>query len=87
MRCIAGIYEAEEGKLWVDSEPVYENPPVKSKIFLVADEPWFIQQSTLYQMKQFYRRFYPEFDNDIYDELVEGFRCRSASGLTPSQKG
>ena len=87
MRCIAGIYEAEEGKLWVDSEPVYENPPVKSKIFLVADEPWFIQQSTLYQMKQFYRRFYPEFDNDIYDELVEGFSLPERKRINTFSKG
>ena len=87
MRCIAGIYEAEEGKLWVDSEPVYENPPVKSKIFLVADEPWFIQQSTLYQMKQFYRRFYPEFDNGVYDELVEGFSLPERKRINTFSKG
>ena len=87
MRCIAGIYEAEEGHLWVDSDPVYENPQVKAKIFLVADEPWFIQQSNLYQMKQFYRRFYPEFDNDIYDELVEGFSLPERKRIATFSKG
>ena len=87
MRCIAGIYEAEEGHLWVDSDPVYENPQVKAKIFLVADEPWFIQQSNLYQMKQFYRRFYPEFDNDIYDELVEGFSLPERKRISTFSKG
>lgn len=87
MRCIAGIYEPEEGHLSVDSEPVYENPEMKEKILLVADEPWFIQQSNLHTMKRFYQRFYPSFDQDIYDELVEGFALPERKKISAFSKG
>ncbi len=87
MRCIAGIYQPEQGSLLVDEKSVYEMPETKAKIFLVADEPWFIQQSTLGQMKQFYQRFYPAFDNELYDELVEGFSLPERKRISTFSKG
>ncbi len=87
MRCIAGIYEPEEGHLSIGGEPVYENPAVKEKILLVADEPWFIPQSTLYTMKQFYQRFYPQFDEDIYAELAEAFALPEKKKISTFSKG
>ncbi len=87
MRCIAGIYEPEEGHLSVDGEPVYENPAIKEKILLVADEPWFITQSNLRTMARFYTRFYPSFDREIYDELVEGFALPERKKISSFSKG
>lgn len=87
MRCIAGIYEPEEGHLSVDGEPVYENPAIKEKILLVADEPWFITQSNLRTMARFYERFYPSFDRNIYDELVEGFALPERKKISSFSKG
>lgn len=87
MRCIAGIYDPEEGHLSVGGELVYENPAIKEKILLVADEPWFIQQSNLHTMARFYERFYPAFDRGIYDELVEGFALPERKKISSFSKG
>ena len=87
MRCLSGIYEPEEGHLSVWGEPVYENPAVKEKILLVADEPWFIQQSTLQVMKRFYKRFYPAFDDGVYAELAEAFALPEKKKIGAFSKG
>ena len=87
MRCVAGIYEPEEGHLSVGGEPVYENPAVKAGVVLVADEPWFIPQSTLQVMKKFYRRFYPQFDDEIYTELAEAFSLPEKKKIGTFSKG
>jgi len=87
MRCIAGIYQPEEGALTVAGEQVYENPAIKQRILLIADEPWFIAQSNLLQMKKFYQRYYPSFDEQIYDELVEGFALPERKKIASFSKG
>ncbi len=87
MRCIAGIYQPDGGKLSVEEQTVFENPAIKEKILLVADEPWFIQQSTLRRMAKFYANFYTTFDWSIYDELVEGFALPENKRISTFSKG
>ena len=87
MRCIAGIYCPDSGKLEVGGEKVYENPSVKQKILMVADEPWFVQQADMRLMKQFYKRFYPDFSDEIYEELIHAFALPERKRISNFSKG
>ena len=87
IRCIAGIYCPDSGKLEVGGEKVYENPSVKQKILMVADEPWFVQQADMRLMKQFSKRFYPDFSDEIYEELIHAFALPERKRISNFSKG
>lgn len=87
LRLIAGIYRAESGMLTVDGEPVYENPPIKERVFLVSDEPYFFHQATLDSMADFYRRFYPRFSQEEYLRLCTLFALPRAKRIAAFSKG
>ena len=54
LRTIAGIYQADSGMVSLDGVDVYEQVNIKSRIFLVADDLYFLPGSTLTEMAKFY---------------------------------
>ena len=55
LRMIAGILKAEEGKILVDEEPIFENEMAKHKLFYISDEQFFFPSATPLDMKRFYQ--------------------------------
>lgn len=51
------------GQVTVAGEPVYENIAVKERIFFVADDLYFLPQSTLEEMATFYKQIYRRFSD------------------------
>ncbi len=87
LRLIAGIYQADQGSITIESQPVFENPDIKANIMYVADDPFFLHQSTLNDMRDFYQTFYPSFNNDIYDSLLKLFLLDANAKITTFSKG
>ncbi|MBR6789851.1 MAG: ABC transporter ATP-binding protein [Oscillospiraceae bacterium] len=87
MRIIAGILKQDDGSITVDGLPVWEDPDQKSRVFLVADEPYFVPQATLDSMAAFYRRFYPDFDRDLYERLCAAFALPRRKRIATFSKG
>lgn len=73
LRLISGIYSADSGYLKVDGQSVYENLVLKQRIALVSYDPFFLPQSTLTEMRRFYRVFYPDFSDRFYRQLLDIF--------------
>lgn len=87
MRIIAGILQQDSGTVTVDGMPVWEDPVQKARVFLVADEPYFIPQATLDSMAAFYARFYPGFDRDLYERLCDAFALSRRKRIATFSKG
>ncbi|MEG2597376.1 MAG: ABC transporter ATP-binding protein, partial [Oscillospiraceae bacterium] len=87
LRLIAGVYQQDGGVLTVDDEFIYENPEKKQHIFFVADEPYFVNQYSLKNMADFYRRFYPNFDVSLYNQLCELFNLPQKKKISSYSKG
>ncbi|NLC42377.1 MAG: ABC transporter ATP-binding protein [Erysipelothrix sp.] len=87
LRCIAGVYQSDAGSITVDGEPVYNNPDVKKDIVFLSDEPFYLDQSSLKQMKSFYRLFYESFDEERYGKLVDLFHFNENKTIHRLSKG
>ncbi|MBQ9988438.1 MAG: ABC transporter ATP-binding protein [Clostridia bacterium] len=87
LRLLAGVYKADGGTVEVDGAPVYENPDVKEKCVLVADELYFLPQSNMLRMADLYAAAYPAFDRARFKTLTEAFRLDPKANLSTFSKG
>lgn len=87
LRLISGVIESDTGTVFVDRENVFDNPRAKEKIFFLADDPYFFPQSTMEEMRAFYQRFYPNFDVQKYQMLVEDFKLDPFTKINSFSKG
>ena len=87
LRLISGVIESDTGTVFVDRENVFDNPRAKEKIFFLADDTYFFPQSTMEEMRAFYQSFYPNFDVQKYQMLVEDFKLDPFTKINSFSKG
>ena len=73
IRHITGIYRPDEGNIFIDGKRVYENPAVKARIAAIPDDFYFFLSASTKEMKNFYKGFYPNFDEKRYQALKDVF--------------
>ena len=86
LRCIAGIYKCDNGSITIDDNLVFENELVKSNIFYVSDDPYYPMNSTISDLKTFYKSFY-KFDEEIYTKYLELFKLKENVIIHTFSKG
>ncbi|MBQ5317962.1 MAG: ABC transporter ATP-binding protein [Oscillospiraceae bacterium] len=69
LRLLSGVYEATEGEVLIDGEPAYDNVAAKQKVFFINDETVQFGAMTLTDMRNYYKGFYPNFSDEIFDKL------------------
>lgn len=69
LRLLSGVYEAAEGEVLIDGEPAYDNVAAKQKVFFINDETVQFGAMTLSDMRNYYKGFYPNFSDEIFDKL------------------
>ena len=80
LRLILGIYTPDEGGIEIDEESVLKNPELKSRLFLVPDELFFVSQADMTDMAKLYSNMYPKFNTERFNALTQTF------GLDPKKK-
>ena len=87
LRMMCGIYAAESGEILFDGEPVYDSPKVKNKILFVNDETVQYTKYTLTELKNFYKIYYPNFSEELFDSLTEKVKLPRDKKLSSFSKG
>ena len=87
LRLIAGILEADHGNVKVNNEEIFENPELKKDIIFVSDDPYFFNQSTINDMKSFYKVFYENFDETLFQSLLKMFQLDPNIKINNFSKG
>lgn len=87
MRLISGVYKPHSGKLEIDGEAIWENPKAKARVAYIPDELYFLPQSDLQKMAEFYRSVYPAFDTARFDALAAQFGLDKKTPLNNFSKG
>jgi ABC-2 type transport system ATP-binding protein len=87
LRSICGVYRPDGGAILVDGEEPYENIRVKKRVCFVSDYPYFVNQYSLKEMADFYRRFYPKWSEEEYHSLCELFQLDQRQKLHNFSKG
>ena len=62
LRALSGINRLTGGEVLIDGQEVYDNAPVKERVFFINDETVQFNSMTLTEMKQYYKSFYSSFD-------------------------
>lgn len=87
VRMITGILKPDSGNVKIDGNEVYENIEAKSKFFYIADEQFFVENSSIKKMKDYFKIFYPKFDEQRYKRLIEGFKLNETKNIKNFSKG
>ena len=87
LRMIAGILKPDEGEVLVDGENVYENPEKKRDVFFISDDQFYLPNATCEDMKDYYRIFYPSFDQERFDKLLTAFKLDGKRKINTFSKG
>lgn len=87
MRLVAGIYRPDKGEVLINAENVYENVDMKTNLILVPDSPFFFRQATLQDMAEFYSKFYPSWDQNLFNRLRDVFPLSLKKQLANLSKG
>ena len=87
LRLICGVLQSDKGFITCEEQSIYDNPKSKNKIVFVADEPYFFNNATLKDMKQFYKIFYTNFSDDLYDKALSIFSINENMKIQKMSKG
>ncbi len=74
LRTICGIYAPDQGQILIDGMPAYENPEAKSKVFLISDDQYFFPGGTPLDMVRHCRTFYPNFNTERFEKLMQALK-------------
>ena len=87
LKTIAGIYRPESGRVLIEGENIFENVPLKQRLFLVPDEPYFLAQASLNRMAAFYKGYYPTWSDKVYKKLAEFLELDCSARINSFSKG
>lgn len=73
LRMMAGVLKPDAGQIYVDGEPVWDNPKAKSKFFYISDDQFFYPNATPSDLISFYKNYYPAFDEIRFREFLSSF--------------
>ena len=87
LRCISDVYQCDEGHILLNNEIISENPLLKQNILLLSDDPYYSQNKSIYDIKQFYQVFYPSFDEEVYSHYLKVFGLDERKSMKTFSKG
>ncbi len=87
LRMLAGILSPDEGSVKIDNEDVFENVKLKERCFFISDEQYFFPNSTPQELKNYYKSFYPFFDDARCKKLLDGFGLDENRKIRTFSKG
>lgn len=87
LRLLSGILRADSGEIRIDGEEVYDNAPLKEKVFFINDETVQFNGMTLLEMKQYYRSFYSSFSDELWNKLHSTLQLPLKKRLSTFSKG
>ena len=74
LRCISDVYQVDSGMITMDGETICNNEYLKQNILYLSDDPYYLYNATIKDMKEFYQIFYPQFDEEIYKKYLSLFK-------------
>ena len=84
---LMGIYTPDSGSLFVDGQPVYENPLLKERVVYISDDLYFFPTYSILDMAKFYSGIYKSWSWERYKNLKEIFKIDEKRKVRRLSKG
>ncbi len=87
LRIMCGVYRPDNGGIFFDGAPVWENAEVKKRMVYLSDDQYLITGSTPADMMRMYRSVYPTFSVEKYKHYMTQFGLDENRRLNTFSKG
>ncbi|MGN1340116.1 MAG: ABC transporter ATP-binding protein [Oscillospiraceae bacterium] len=87
LRVLSGIYRLHSGEVRIDGNAVYDNAAMKERVFFINDETVQFNNMTLTEMKNYYKRFYSSFSEELWQKLYSTLNLPLKKRLNTFSKG
>lgn len=87
LRLLSGIYRNDSGTVEIDGESVFDNTKIKEKVFFINDETVQFGDYTLKSLKNYYKGFYPNFSEELFEGLRERIKLPINKKIDTFSKG
>ncbi len=87
LRMLAGVFRGEEGDIFLDGMPLFDNPSAKGKCFFIPDFPFFYNNSTIENTAVLYRDLYPNWSDAAYQRYCTVFPINPKDRIINMSKG
>ena len=87
LKTAAGIYEPSGGKVLLDGENAYDNAEIRSGLFYIPDDMYFLANATVEGMAKFYQGMYKRFDMELLQKILGVFSLDKKAKLRSFSKG
>ena len=87
LRALSGIYRLNSGEVRIDGDEVFDNAPAKERVFFINDETVQFNNMTLTEMKNYYKRFYSSFSEELWQKLYSALNLPLKKRLNTFSKG
>lgn len=87
LRLLSGVYSPDGGKVQIDGEDIFNNPNAKKKVFFINDETVQFGSFTLKKLKDYYKGFYPNFSEEIYQKMLKAVDLPENKKIETFSKG
>lgn len=87
IRLLTGVYRPDSGEITLEGQKIYENPEAKSRIAYIPDEIFYFPAASLEDMRKYYKGFYPQFDDELFNRLYDVFQLPKKGQIRRFSKG
>lgn len=87
LKIVAGVYKPDAGEVRIDGVPMHDDRISHDSLFIVADEPYFLPQATPETMRSFYRGYYPNWSDEVYERMLALFGLDPVAKVAGFSKG
>ena len=87
LKLVSGIMTEDGGEILIDSERVFENSFVKSRLSFVSDEGYLLNNFTLEEMASIYASMRDNFSKKTFRKLCDSMRLDTKRKISTFSKG
>ncbi len=84
---VTGILKQDEGSIFIEDSPVYENLEIKQRMGYIPDDLYFFASYNLKESAGFYKSIYPRWSSERYAQMVKQFELDEKRKLSRFSKG
>ncbi len=87
IRHLAGILKQDSGAVRIEGEPVYDNPPVKNRVFYIPEDAHYFFNFSIEKMAHFYKGVYKSWNQQRYERLKKVFEVNTSRRIRKLSRG
>lgn len=87
LKICAGIYKTDCGEVIIDGKNVYDNGLLRSDLFFVPDDIYFVRGYNLEKMRKFCKGYYPNFSDKVFSNMVDAMGLDTKKNIGSFSKG